>query len=288
MGFFRYPGGKSKVRREIVDVISKTLGNNGITEYCEPFAGGLAIGLEFLKQNPHIESIGINDKDVGVAALWTSVIRLPGVLKRYVRDFIPSVEAFDQYKHELLATDVIPATDAEIALLGFKKLAIHQISYSGLGTKSGGPLGGRDQKSNYKIDCRWSPDYICKQIDKLNIFLGEFEVRNGGCTSLDFEQVLAYQEKPAILYLDPPYYDKGGELYQCSFSTKDHQRLANILKKSSHQWVLSYDDCPEIRSIYEWADVKTLAVKCTINGTKDNEGERQVLTKTELLISRKL
>jgi hypothetical protein len=29
--------------------------------------------------------------------------------------------------------------------------AIHQISYSGLGTKSGGPLGGRDQNQIIKL-----------------------------------------------------------------------------------------------------------------------------------------
>lgn len=31
----------------------------------------------------------------------------------------------------------------------FKKLAIHQISYSGFGTKSGGPLGGEALKGHH-------------------------------------------------------------------------------------------------------------------------------------------
>ena len=52
----------------------------------------------------------------------------------------------------------MPDDRGRIVDIGFKKLAIHQISYSGLGTMSGGPLGGAGQKSQYKIDCRWSPD----------------------------------------------------------------------------------------------------------------------------------
>ena len=42
----------------------------------------------------------------------------------------------------------IPLTKEENQISkAFKKLAIHQISYSGLGTKSGGPLGGEKQQS---------------------------------------------------------------------------------------------------------------------------------------------
>ena len=47
---------------------------------------------------------------------------------------------------------------------GFMKIAVHQLSYSGLGLRSGGPLGGRSQASPYKIDCRWSPEYIYKKM----------------------------------------------------------------------------------------------------------------------------
>jgi hypothetical protein len=31
---------------------------------------------------------------------------------------------------------------------------------------------------------------------------------------------------PAMIYLDPPYYDQGGNLYQHAFTILDHERLA--------------------------------------------------------------
>jgi DNA adenine methylase len=281
--FWRYPGGKAKLHKVIVQkLMDISLGRN---EYREPFVGGAGIGLKYLSTNPNIKKIWLNDKDAGVASIWTALVRDPQKFKQHIRGFRPSIAAFDEFKAELLATTEMPEGDAEIALLGFKKLAIHQISYSGLGTKSGGPLGGREQKSKYKIDCRWSPDYICAKIDYLHDFFARFEIHGDGCTSLDFS-VLLKKDAGAVIYLDPPYYVKGGDLYQHSFLDQDHQRLAQSLMNSQSAWLLSYDSCDEIRELYRWAHIDdTMHVKCTINGVKQEVGARKILTKPEFLIS---
>lgn len=129
-----------------------------------------------------------------------------------MQEFVPSIEAFDKFKEELTNKDPVLDSDVKKANYGFKKLAIHQISYSGLGTKSGGPLGGREQKSDYKIDCRWSPDYICKKVDLLHERFSKLSVRNNICTNLDFSKIIEDDKHSAIIYLDPPYYDKGQDL----------------------------------------------------------------------------
>ena len=279
----RYPGGKAKVQQEIVQRLNAI--SKDATEFRSPFTGGGGVELQFLQENPQIKTVWFNDKDVGVASIWTSVFRQPDLFKKHIKAFTPSIQAFDEFKAELLATKTIPSTETEIALLGFKKLAIHQISYSGLGTKSGGPLGGRNQTSNYKIDCRWSSDYICKKIDWLHQFLSKYEFYSY-CTTFDFAEVISPTGPVSVIYLDPPYYDKGGELYQHSFIESDHLRLKEALKSTPYQWLLSYDDCQPIRDLYSWAKINTLNVKCTINGTKvPTQSKRKILTKTELLIS---
>src|SRR5262249_10621209 len=117
-------------------------------EYREPFFGGGSIGLKLLADASSIPRIWINDKDVGIACLWTAVIRHHQDLKELVRSFEPSVKAFYELRDELTAVAAMPAQRDRIVELGFEKLAIHQISYSGLGTKSGSPLGGVGQKSS--------------------------------------------------------------------------------------------------------------------------------------------
>jgi DNA adenine methylase len=287
MSFFRYPGGKSKLKSRIAFKLNEVSCDNNL-EYREPFFGGGSIGLLILQNRPNLKKVWINDFDLGISSLWTTLIKRPDLLKMYVGKFEPSVELFDNYKQELTATELPTLTsDEDVADFGFKKLAIHQISYSGLGTKSGGPLGGRDQKSEYKIDCRWSPHYICKKIDILNQLFSQYIIKNNVCTNYDFAEIINDTTNDALIYLDPPYYNKGNDLYQHGFTEDDHRRLADCLKKTKHEWVLSYDECPEIRKYYDWASIEEIAgVNYSITASKDkNTGERKSTSKVELLIT---
>lgn len=268
MSFFRYPGGKYKLRKEITKRLTTQVIHKGV-EYREPFFGGGSIGLELLNKNPDITRVWLNDKDTSIACLWTAVIQYPAYLKRCVQRFTPSVKAFHDFQRELPEIYDVPKESGKVVDVGFKKIAIHQISYSGLGTKSGGPLGGEDQKSPYKIDCRWSPDYICEQIDRAHHLFTKVQLHNECCTNLDFSGLLEDTSCDALLYLDPPYYEKGNELYECGFSLVDHERLMSALKETKHPWVLSYDDCLQVRSLYKWANVDSLGVNYSIKAARN-------------------
>jgi DNA adenine methylase len=59
-----------------------------------------------------------------------------------------------------------------------------------------------------------------------------------------------------VLFFDPPYFDKP-QLYRCGFD--DHERLAHLLKQTPHDWLLTYQDDPEVWELYEgWASIKPL------------------------------
>ena len=262
MSFFRYPGGKKKFKGIILEQLNKF----NTHEYREPFFGGGSIGLHYALDCP----IWINDKDYGIFCLWESVRKYPNELKKLVKEYTPSLEDFYNFKEILLNNK-----SDDILLTGFMKLVIHQISYSGLGTKSGGPLGGKLQKSNYKIDCRWSPEYICKKIDNTHEYFKSYcAVRN---TSLDYSELIKDEERISTIYLDPPYYIKGNDLYQCGFTHEDHVNLSNLLKNTPHNWVLSYDDCNEIKELYSWANIQTVNANYTI--TTSREKSELIITK---------
>ena len=272
MSFFRYPGGKNKLKDNIITKLSIKKG----LQYREPFFGGGSIGLQLLSDEL-IDDIWINDKDVGISCLWTSVILFHEELKERIQNFTPSINNFYTIKDELLKLDFMPKNIFSCIDIGFKKLAIHQISYSGLGVKSGGPLGGVKQKSKYKINCRWSPKYLCRKIDYYNSKFKNARMSRGFCSNLDFQTIIE-DDCPAILYIDPPYFHKGNELYQCGFTIQDHVRLCRLLMKSKHHWVLSYDDCLAIRKMYDWANIEIISTNYTIKQRKNNN------VKTELLI----
>ena len=66
-----------------------------------------------------------------------------------------------------------------------------------------------------------------------------------------------YDRDKFLLYLDPPYWitcegEAGSDYYEQTMTQEEHQELADILisgvKKA--KWILSYDDVPEVRSLY--------------------------------------
>ena len=300
MSFFRYAGGKSKLREPILTKLGAICTPN-CQQYREPFFGGGSVGLNFLPSHGNwlfarnMSRVWINDKDIGIAHLWTSVIKFPRKLCEKVEQFTPSVQAFYDIKQELLEYsrthtgntlyDFYEA-DERILDIGFKKLVLHQISYSGLGTKSGGPLGGAEQKSKYGIGCRWSPSHICKRIEAIHVAFKRFSVRQDKCTSVDFQELIENTDFLACIYLDPPYFVKGNVLYQEGFTLEDHKRLATALQSTKHCWLLSYDDCPEVRELYKWASIESIDVNYSIAGNK-KDGKTIARTKPELLIWRK-
>lgn len=238
MALLRYPGGKGKLRKEIIG----RMDFGRMVEYREPFFGSGSIGIELIDR---FRSMWINDIDCGISSLWTAVIRYPEELKRLVKLFKPSVEVFDKFKEDLIEGGNRDLVGDDVVEFGFKKLVIHQISYSGLGVKSGGPLGGRKQISKYGIGCRWSTDHVCKKVDMINKMFRDIVIMGDICSRLDFSDIIKVSGSGVLIYIDPPYYKKGGELYQYSFSEYDHIRLVRCLRDTEHRWYLSYDDCEE-------------------------------------------
>ncbi len=61
-----------------------------------------------------------------------------------------------------------------------------------------------------------------------------------------------YSNQPStLIYADPPYFEKGSQLYLNAFDKADHEGLARQLNESSSaNWLLTYDDCPEISDLY--------------------------------------
>jgi DNA adenine methylase len=55
-----------------------------------------------------------------------------------------------------------------------------------------------------------------------------------------------------LIYLDPPYYVKGRDLYYDYYEHEDHERVANFVttKLIRQRWVVSYDNVPAIRQLY--------------------------------------
>lgn len=80
---------------------------------------------------------------------------------------------------------------------------------------------------------------------------------------LDYSILLDRYDKPdTFFYLDPPYFETEHYYAAGSFN---HEQLAEMLKKSKARWILSYNDCPEIRELYREFNQRTFSRRCSLN-----------------------
>lgn len=67
----------------------------------------------------------------------------------------------------------------------------------------------------------------------------------------DFEALIKHYDRPdSFFYLDPPYFSTE-DMYSVGFGWDDHVRLRDTLKDIKGKFLLSYNDCPEIRGLYD-------------------------------------
>lgn len=239
----RYPGSKDKHLKFLGNHLIAGCNNRTIVE---PFAGTASVTF-YLLQKGLVDKYVINDIDTNIIAMWKVVKDNPEWLIQEIKKYTPSVQDFYEFKEN-------PGISLKDKAL--RKVILHQISYSGLGPMAGGPLGGKSQQGEYKIDARWRPLKLEKLIRETSRLLNSAE---GIITADTWENCLDDAIKNGdFVYLDPPYYRQGPVLY--TEGNIDHVLLAKKLKKANTNWVLSYDDVPEIRDLYAFANVQRLDV----------------------------
>lgn len=254
----RYPGSKDKIARQLIGRfppdVAEPLFNKRLGEYREPFFGGGAVGLRFLRTLPRGIRVWLNDKDRALVCLWQSIRDQPKALSRLCLEYTPSVDDFYAFKEQDGDESLDPLT------AGFRKLALHQISFSGNGVMAGGPIGGREQRSEFNVACRWNGARTSRKILAFSKLFAAFDTQ---ITHGDFAPLIDDAPPEAFVYVDPPYYKAGPQLYKHAFDDDAHARLAASLAGCPARWVLSYDDHPRIRELYAWAQIESVEMTYT-------------------------
>lgn len=97
--------------------------------------------------------------------------------------------------------------------------------------------------------------FACQPMNIRSLFglIQDVSIRlnNAVIENQDFEVLIKHYDRDnAFFYCDPPYYSSE-YVYQCGFTWDDHMRLKNTLANSKGKWLVSYNDCEEIRNLYD-------------------------------------
>jgi DNA adenine methylase len=237
----RYPGGKGK----LAGYVKRLLKANRLTdgEYVEPYAGGAAIGLELLFHE-YVSRIHINDVSRPVYAFWKGVLDHTDEFCRLLVDTPRTVEAWDRQKKVLMTQ-----ADHDDLTLGFAAFFLNRTNRSGI--FNGGIIGGRDQTGPWKIDARFNAPELTRRITAIAKMRRRINLTHQDALVFLQEGVSRWPGK-TLIYLDPPYYVKGSQLYYDYYRHADHERIADFVKTSitAQKWIVSYDNAPAVRGLY--------------------------------------
>jgi DNA adenine methylase len=235
----RYPGGKGKFAPFVKDLMKA---NNLNGDYLEPYAGGSGVALDLLF-NGHCRNIHINDFDIAVFNFWKAVTQDTDTFLRLVNDTKVTIDEWHIQKNILSR----PEEHSQLQH-GFATFFLNRTNRSGI--LKGGVIGGKNQDGNYKLDARYNKENLCKRIEKIGNYRDRIKVYNYDALEI-LSQVDSLLPQDSLIYLDPPYYVKGQGLYRNFYVHDDHVQIRKALDKVQSKWIVSYDNCSEIKSIYD-------------------------------------
>lgn len=214
----RYPGGKNRAIKSIFPLIPVNE-----TKLCSPFLGGASIELACTTKMKVFGS----DVFEPLIDFWDILLHNPNQLIERVESYYPLSRTtfYNLQKRYASLTDKI-----ERAATFF---VLNRSSFSGT-TLSGGMSPEH-------------PRFTLSAIERLR----DFRVENFEVACKDFRDSIP-EHKDDFLYLDPPYMIEQS-LYGMKGDTHkgfNHNALAELLLKRE-RWVMSYNDSPEIRTLYK-------------------------------------
>ena len=241
----RYPGGKSRAVKHILPYFPENT-----TTVVSPFMGGSSVELNLAAKGIEVYA---SDKFEPLCAFWYYLQHNPSCLADAIKNYYPlNKEGFYLFQEIHKKSQAFSLESAALFYV------LNRSSFDGT-TLSGGCSNPSNRFNAAAIDRvrNW------QKVSNFDIGCGDYR----GCIDHD--------RGNATFFFDPPYwigsnlYGNGGDLHKHF----DHQEFAEYLFNLDN-WILCYNDRPEIRSLY--ANYKIVTPEWSY-GMGKNKSSREVL-----------
>jgi DNA adenine methylase len=212
--------------------------------------------------NGFVSSATLIERDPLIYSFWSVIKEDPEPLIKRIRS---SKVTLASWKRLLPLREVKRPTSYQLGELAYAGLFFNRTCFSGI--VGAGPIGGMNQSSKYKIDCRFNKEMIIKSITAVHTIMQKVELNFGD--GITFLSRLGSNAAPhSFAYIDPPYVANGHKLYRYSFSVRQHQRLSMAVRELQAPWMISYDNHRLITSLYSPALSSTVSTYHALKGAK--------------------
>lgn len=269
----RYPGGKGKLSYYIKSIVETNSLSDGY--YVEPYAGGAAVAIDLLI-NEYVRYILINDADFAIYSFWHSVINNTEELCSLIDNIDINMQTWNEQK------DILKKGDSDPIKMGFAAFFLNRTNRSGI--LKAGVIGGKDQSGDWKMDARFNKKDLIDRIRKISSYKNRIKVTNMDAIDLITNlKEISNNNKKLFVYLDPPYYIKGQDLYRNFYDHNDHVLVKDALEASEiSNWVVSYDNAVQIKKIY--SDYRQTEYSLSYTAQLKKVGEEVMIFSDALLI----
>ena len=249
--FMSWIGGKKALRDEIISRFP-----TDYKRYIEVFGGG---GWVLFHKAPGNDFEVYNDRNPNLANLYRCVRDHPDELISELTYALNSRTDFDYIRKIMKTPTEIP--DVKRAAYFYQLI---RYSYaSGLDSYASQP---HSMWNNFPLI-----NNACARLQKVVI------------ENKDFEKLIDQYDRPeSFFYCDPPYFETEDYYEDVGFTKDDHIRLADRLSSIEGKYLLSYNDCPEIRELYESRGARIESISRLSNIAQRYESGKQY---DELIIS---
>ncbi|MDR1959712.1 MAG: DNA adenine methylase [Planctomycetaceae bacterium] len=255
---FRYPGGKTWLVPRFRQWMKSFQSVPQLM--IEPFAGGGILSLTAAFENL-AEKILMVELDEQVAAVWKTI------LSKDIRWLIQRILSFElnvDSVREILSQK--PMTTRETA---FRTLLKNRTAHGGILAEGAGII--KHGENGKGLHSRWYPETIARRIAAIETVSEKIEfVQTDAIEVLEEYQLT----EDVVFFIDPPYTaggkHAGSRLYNhCRI---DHAGLYSLCAKLNGDFLMTYDNAEEVRTLAEQHGFKTKAIPMkNTHHTKLNE-----------------
>ena len=223
----RYPGGKSRAIQMINQYVPKN-----ITHVVSPFVGGASLELWWASRGI---TVAAGDLYYPLINFWREAQHSPKKMAEWCYKYYP-MDEFDHDDFDEVKAIYGQRHDDDTVSTAFEDACyfyiLNRTSYAGMGAIAG-----------MMTD---TPSYTVRLLRLLY---------NLKCPKINFHYAdfsgLLEQDRECFAYCDPPYWME--DQFYCIEANKDfdHERLLRSLERREGPWIVSYNDCPEVRDLYK-------------------------------------
>lgn len=185
----------------------------------------------------------LNDLDPALHAFWRALLMNTDELCRLIQ--ITPVTMTTWKKQRRIIEN--PSAHSTLSL-AYAAFFLNRTNRSGI--IRGGVIGGQHQKSKWRLDARFNTRDLIHRIRRIAQLRDSITIYKMEATVF-LRRVGAFLPRKSLVFLDPPYFNRGRDLYWNTYTAIHHRKLFATVSTALHcPWIVSYDDAPPVKRLY--------------------------------------